>query len=314
MKAGAAQVSRRARVPAVLTMWDILDLAQFTVYVVDVSSHELVYSNHLPESRDAAVAGKLGKCHELIYQQSRPCIDCKMAELLDPAGCANGVRLTYERFNEAADAWFQLQEGTLTLSDGRTVMYSIASDISAVKQMQNNLAEAHAELALKNQQLEDLSVTDRLTGLFNRRKFDEMLACECERAVRTALPLSLMMADIDHFKSVNDTHGHQVGDDLLVAIADLLRQGVRRVDTVARWGGEEFMILCPATHLAAARGVAENIRRNIGATDFAVVGHKTCCFGVAEYRPNEPSEAFVKRADDALYRAKNEGRNQVCSE
>jgi diguanylate cyclase (GGDEF)-like protein len=192
-------------------------------------------------------------------------------------------------------------------------MYSIASDISALKEMQNNLSEAHAELALKNQQLENLSVTDRLTGLFNRRKFDEVLANECERAARTELPLALMMVDIDHFKSVNDSHGHQVGDELLVAIARLLQQGVRRVDTVARWGGEEFMILCPATSRDAACAVAENIRRCIGGTDFPVVGRKTCCFGVAEYRPDEPSEAFVKRADDALYRAKNEGRNQVCS-
>ncbi len=312
MKAASVKASRRARVPAVLTMWDILDLAQFTVYVVDVRSHELIYTNHQSGLQAAAEGGTPGKCYQLMYQQNSPCLDCKIAQLMNAAGQCNGLSLTYERFNEAADAWFQLQEGTLRLSDGRTALYSIASDISAIKAMQNNLSEAHAELALKNQMLESLSVTDRLTGLFNRRKFDEVLANECERAARSALPLALMMADIDHFKSVNDSHGHQIGDELLMAIARLLQQGVRRVDTVARWGGEEFMILCPATSLADACALAETIRRSIGGTDFSVIGRKTCCFGVAEYRPNEPSEALVKRVDDALYRAKNEGRNQVC--
>lgn len=300
------------RVPAALSMWDILDLTNFRVYVVDVASLEVIYANHEIRSQDGFESGAGAKCYQLIYQQESPCLECKIVALIAAASQSRAGRLSYERFNEASDTWFQHQEGLLTLADGRTAMYSIASDISAIKAMQNNLSEAHAELALKNQMLENLSVTDRLTGLFNRRKFDEVLANECERAARTAMPLALMMADIDHFKTVNDSHGHQVGDDLLVAIAGLLQQGVRRVDTVARWGGEEFMILCPATNLAAACAVAENIRHSIGGTDFPVVGRKTCCFGVSEFRPNEPSEALVKRADDALYRAKNEGRNQVC--
>lgn len=314
MKSGPTQVSGLAHVPAALMTWDILGLARFRVHVIDVSSHAVIYSNQKNELQEAGDGSQPGKCYQLISQQSSACLGCKIPELVDAAGQPNGRSLTYERFNEAADAWFQLQEGTLTLSDGRTAMYSIASDISAIKEMQNRLSEAHAELALKNQQLERLSVTDRLTGLFNRRKLDEVLAQECERALRTELPLTLLMVDIDHFKSVNDSHGHQIGDDLLVAIARLLQQGVRKVDTVARWGGEEFMILCPATDLAGARALADNIRRAIGSTDFPVVGHKTCCLGVAQYRPDETPDALVKRADEALYRAKNEGRNQVCTE
>lgn len=296
--------------PADLTMWDILDLAHFRVYVVDPLSHEIVYIN---QKQEPPSTGGASKCYQLIYQQDSPCLSCKLAELLDAAGQAKGGSITSERFNEAADAWFQLQEGTFVLADGRTVMYSIANDISAIKEMQNNLAEAHAELALKNQQLESLSVTDRLTGLFNRRKFDEVLVNECERALRTELPLTLLMADIDHFKSVNDNFGHQMGDQMLVTVAQILQQGVRKVDTVARWGGEEFMILCPATGLASACALAENIRRALEAYDFPGVGRKTCCFGVTEYQPGEAPDAAVKRADDALYRAKNSGRNQVCA-
>lgn len=313
MKEGPTQVSGLAHMPAALTTWDILDLAHFRIHVVDVSSHAVIYTNQKNESQAGYQASIGDKCYQLIYQQRSPCLECKIPELVDAAGQPNGRSLSYEHFNEAADTWFQLQEGTLKLANGRTALYSIASDISAIKEMQNKLSEAHAELALKNQQLESLSVTDQLTGLSNRRKFDELLAQECERALRTHLPLTLLMADIDHFKSVNDSHGHQVGDELLVAIARLLQQSVRKVDTVARWGGEEFMILCPATDLAGARALADNIRRAIGSTYFPVVGHKTCCLGVAQYRPDETPDALVKRADDALYRAKNEGRNQVCT-
>jgi len=197
------------------------------------------------------------------------------------------------------------------LADDRVAMYSIAIDIGEIKEMQNRLAEAHAELAFKNQQLESLSVTDRLTGLFNRRKLDEVLAQECVRAQRTALPLTVIIADIDEFKRVNDLYGHLVGDQLLVEIAGMLQRGVRKVDTVGRWGGEEFMIVCPDTDNEGASVLAENIRLAINSREFPVVGSKTCCLGVAEYRPGEAPEAVVERADAALYRAKNGGRNQV---
>lgn len=293
-----------------LTMWNILDLAHFRFYVVDVLSHEVVYANH---ARQPQEAGDTVKCYQMIYQNERPCMSCKMPELMDAAGQPNGRVLTSERFIEVEDGWFQLQEGTLPLSDGRTAMYSVAIDISEIKQMQNSLAEAHAELAFKNQQLESLTVTDTLTGLFNRRKLDEVLSQECERALRNQSPMTVILADIDKFKSVNDIHGHQVGDQLLIAIAKLLLQGVRKVDTVARWGGEEFMILCPDTTLSGACTVAENIRRAIEHCEFPVAAGKTCSFGVAEYRPGESPQAVIKRADEALYRAKNGGRNQVCS-
>lgn len=293
-----------------LTMQDIFELAQFRVYIVDVLSHEVVYANHNLQLQEVC---DYIKCYQMFYHENSPCLSCKITELLDADGKPNGRIVTSERFNEVDDRWYHLREGTLTLSDGRTAMYSFATDIGEIKEMQNNLAEAHVELALKNQLLESFSITDVLTGLFNRRKFDEVFSLECERARRTQLPLSIMIADIDKFKSVNDTHGHQVGDQLLVEIAKILQQGMRKVDTVARWGGEEFVILCPATSLDGACIAAENIRVQIENTVFPVVGSKTCCFGVAEYHPDEAPEAVIKRADEALYRAKNGGRNQVCA-
>lgn len=171
-----------------------------------------------------------------------------------------------------------------------------------------------AELEQKSRQLESLAITDRLTGLYNRSKFDEVVASECERATRTLAPLSLLMLDIDHFKTVNDSFGHQAGDEVLMTVAQLLRENVRKVDTVARWGGEEFMVLCPATVRSGACSMAEHVRAAVEKHKFPWVGHKTCSLGVAQYRSNEPPAALIERADAALYRAKNEGRNRVCQE
>ncbi len=308
---GSTVRSDQHDVMGTLRLLDILNLAQIKVYVVDVVTHEIIYANHLPDFQGESDPRK---CYQLIYQQDHPCSSCKMSELLAvPDECDRPI-VTYERFNEAEDCWYQLQEGVIDLADGRRAMFSIFNDISAIKAMQNDLSEAHAELAFKNQQLENLSVTDRLTGLFNRRKFDELFANECERTQRTGSPLTMLMVDIDHFKRVNDSYGHQVGDQVLVAVANLLAQGVRKLDTVARWGGEEFMVLCPSTQLAGACTLAENVRATIENSDFPTVGKMTCCFGVAQYRSGETSDALIQRADAALYRAKHDGRNLVRCE
>lgn len=294
-----------------LTKADILDLAPFKVYVVDLTTLEVIYANTGAGHQFAQSSGS-ALCHQQIYREERPCLTCKRAQLLDTNGQPNGEIIISERFNEVDDCWYQLREGSFALSNGRAVMYSIAIDIGDTKKIQNDLAEAHAELALKNQLLERLTVTDSLTGLFNRRKFDEVFLQECERTLRTQQPLSLILVDIDHFKSVNDVHGHQVGDLLLVAFANVLRQCVRSIDTVARWGGEEFMVLCPSTKLSGACVVAEKIRSTMERFDFAGVGLKTCCFGVAEFQANETPQTTIQRADEALYRAKASGRNRVC--
>lgn len=295
-----------------LTKADILDLAAFKVYVVDLLTLEVIYANTGVGQQFAKSPGSV-LCHQLVYREERPCLACKRAQLLDTDGQPNGRIIISERFNEVDDCWYQLREGSFVLSNGRAVMYSIAIDIGDIKKIQNDLAEAHAELAFKNQLLEQLTVTDSLTGLFNRRKFDEVLSQECGRTLRTGQPLSLILVDIDHFKSVNDVHGHQAGDQLLVTFANNLRQSVRTIDTVARWGGEEFMILCPSTNLSSACVVAENVRSIMEHFDFAVVGHKTCCLGVAEFRIDEMPQTTIQRADEALYRAKAGGRNQVCA-
>ncbi|ASA57713.1 hypothetical protein BSQ33_18400 [Vibrio gazogenes] len=161
--------------------------------------------------------------------------------------------------------------------------------------------------------LEVLSVTDRLTGMHNRLKLDETLEREISRADRHNHPLSIIMFDIDDFKVVNDTFGHQVGDEVLCNIAELLKQHVRKTDIPGRWGGEEFLVVCPETDHHGVRILAEKIRQLFMNHDFNVVGHCTCSFGVATRQDNENIEQMIERADMALYTAKDRGKNRVES-
>ena len=159
--------------------------------------------------------------------------------------------------------------------------------------------------------VEELSITDRLTGLFNRMKLEEVFAYELERSHRYATPLSVIILDIDHFKNVNDTYGHQMGDKVLQEIADILENGKRLSDTVGRWGGEEFLFILPETELDGARSRAEILRTAIEAHPFPDIGHKTASFGIAQYHREDTITSLLERADKALYRAKQHGRNRV---
>lgn len=160
--------------------------------------------------------------------------------------------------------------------------------------------------------LRDLANRDRLTGAWNRRMFDQALEHEMTRSRRYGTPLALIMFDIDHFKRVNDTHGHQAGDDLLAALAVYVSANIRESDTLARWGGEEFMVLAPNTDIEAARLLAEHLRALIERGNFGDIGRVTCSFGVTQMEADDTAEEFTGRADAAMYRAKQAGRNRVC--
>lgn len=158
---------------------------------------------------------------------------------------------------------------------------------------------------------EELAITDRLTGLYNRLKLDEVLEYEISKSKRYGTALSLIIIDIDHFKNVNDTYGHQVGDMVLKEVANTLLTCKRESDTIGRWGGEEFLIVLPNTNLAGAMITADKIRTAIENYSFSVVGNKTASLGVSEFLVEENEDSFIERADQALYRAKSGGRNQV---
>jgi diguanylate cyclase (GGDEF)-like protein len=150
---------------------------------------------------------------------------------------------------------------------------------------------------------------DPLTGLYNRRKFNEILTKEIELSLTTYISLSMIFLDIDNFKEVNDTYGHDVGDDVLVALSEILLSTVRTVDFIARWGGEEFVITLQATSASQALSVAENLRKKVFEHDFGLAGKQSISLGITQYIEGETKADFTKRVDEALYEAKNSGKN-----
>ena len=155
---------------------------------------------------------------------------------------------------------------------------------------------------------------DQLTQLLNRRAYSAALEEEVDRAKRYGRPLSLIVFDIDHFKRVNDTHGHAVGDRVLTELAEVASGCVRRTDLLCRIGGEEFVVIAPETDLREAKVLAERLRTHTEEHDFAKVGVVTISLGVATLEPNEKADGLFRRSDSALYRAKKRGRNIVCAD
>lgn len=161
------------------------------------------------------------------------------------------------------------------------------------------------------QQYKLQATTDTLTKIHNRQKFNDIFEKEFYGARRYDKPLSLIMADIDHFKLINDTYGHQTGDKILVEFATILKKHIRLSDSLARWGGEEFMIVAAETSLDEAVAFATNLRDEILAHEFSDQIRLTASFGVAQLKNDDTHTFFLKRVDEALYRAKEAGRNRI---
>lgn len=162
-------------------------------------------------------------------------------------------------------------------------------------------------------ELELLVATDRLTGVGNRRHFEQQAEAECARARRYGIPVTLILFDVDDFKHINDTYGHQVGDAVLITLTRRVASRLRDTDAIARWGGEEFAILAPCTTAAGAETLADKLRSAVADEDFDVVGRVTISLGIAQLMPDESTSRWIARADDRLYEAKRAGRNRVVS-
>lgn len=179
--------------------------------------------------------------------------------------------------------------------------------LSKNKELQNEI------VIRKNteQALEEIAITDPLTFLYNRRKFNEMLKHEIVRERRYKSGLLLIMCDIDNFKKINDTYGHNAGDEVLKTVATIMRSAIRKSDLIARWGGEEFILLISNTDIDWAVVIAEKLRKLIEDADFKVVDKVTASFGLAFFEGDDTGESLVSHADKALYKAKQGGRNAV---
>lgn len=221
----------------------------------------------------------------------------------------------------------------------KTVVYPMQSRIQALAQAQQSLRtaaeeleqrvqERTAELTLANEtlqheikvrtqmqeELQRLAATDTLTGLRNRRAVSAFTEMEIKRAERYGDALSLIMFDIDHFKRINDTFGHLVGDEVLILVAKLISERIRASEVLARWGGEEFILILPQTDMENAVHLAGELRTLMQAYVFPHVGIVTASFGVTQFSPGDSMDNLLHRADIALYRAKENGRNRVAGE
>jgi diguanylate cyclase len=186
--------------------------------------------------------------------------------------------------------------------------------------LQGNLQEQQLQIeALRSNlaEAEETGMRDALTTVWNRRAFDKMLAHQAHEAQRKQEPLSLILADIDHFKKINDRFGHQLGDEVIRLVAATLSRNVKGKDTVARYGGEEFALILPQTSLENAVSVAQQIKRQLETQRWAqkhdghVLGSVTASFGVAQLQPKETRDVLLQRTDKKLYDAKNRGRNCI---
>lgn len=225
----------------------------------------------------------------------------------------NGLRLTLA---------FALEEGSWrirhmhlslpTTEHGDNESYPIKELEERNAVLQRLVEERTRQLNDAVQEIRQLAVTDKLTGLNNRRMLDDLLVMEVERSRRYGNTFSVIMIDIDHFKQFNDAHGHAVGDDVLVEFASRVGAELRKSDMVGRWGGEEFLVICPETDVVQAGEVAEALRTAVAARPFQEGRRLSASFGVAVYEAGDTPEILIVRADMALYAAKHQGRNRVC--
>lgn len=244
------------------------------------------------------------KCWQSLQSgQTGPCAFCTNDRLLDAAGQPAGV-YQWECQNTKNGRWYDCRDKALRWIDGRIVRLEIATDITERKRMEEELRR--------------LAISDSLTGLFNRRHFFKLAQKEYERFRRYHRPLALMMADIDHFKAVNDRYGHLIGDQVLQAVAGILQRNLRQVDILARYGGEEFVMALPETDITTALALAERLRNAISDTVFATEHGPlslTLSLGVVAMSDGNSIsfEYLLDTADRMLYQAKQAGRNRVVA-
>lgn len=215
------------------------------------------------------------------------------------------TELTDRKFKTAMTMALRAYADIITLDSFREILEREVQARTA------ELQEKNRELERLNKELEYQASRDALTGAYNRVKFDSLLEEEIRRCGRYPRPVTLAMLDIDYFKEINDRHGHAMGDSALRQFVKLVVEHIRECDILARWGGEEFVILFLETPLEESHAVAEKIRQRIEGHSFEGFGNMTCSFGITQMREGDDFDALNKRADEALYQAKTAGRNRV---
>lgn len=209
--------------------------------------------------------------------------------------------------------WYLLPQA-ISLPGKRAMEAKIVELMRAEHKLAETNQHLDAEVRRRTAQLEKMATTDELTDLLNRREIMRLLELEIARAARQNTPLSIMMLDLDHFKAINDTHGHQAGDQTLKRTAERFKQLLRKTDFIGRVGGEEFLVILPDTPINSALELAERIRLRLqqDTADTPSIPMCTASIGIAECLAGDSLQSLIQRADESLYQAKTNGRNCVC--
>lgn len=284
----------------------VLDNLDALVYVADFNTYRLLYLNAYGRRIWGEGVGR--RCWEVFQRGQGPCSFCTNPVLLGPDG-RPGPPYVWEYKNPVNQRWFLCRDRAIYWTDGRLVRMQIATDITDRKEMEMALKAAHREARAA-------ALRDELTGLYNRRAFFELGERLLVRAKRQYSPLAILMCDLDHFKKINDTYGHEAGDQVLRAIGQLLREKVRDSDIAARIGGEEFALLLPETSVREAMNLADRLLqllRSLRVEHNGQTIRPTASIGLAMKQPQDTHnlEQLLSRADHAMYLSKAAGRDRL---
>ena len=259
-----------------------------------VSDEKIIYTNPAFEKMLAYSSKYLEDktFYDLLDEKNKKLLKENLELLISSKKSQIEFLLSIKRKNNE-EIWINIKTKAI-FENEKTIYINVIKDITTSK--------------IEREKLEKLASIDLLTSIYNRRKFEELFDREYKRSKRYKSELSIIFFDIDYFKKINDTYGHDVGDVILKEVSSTITKNLRETDIFARWGGEEFIILLPETNSNKAFEVAENIRIAILNTNFKDVKRVTISLGITQLK-QELQKSFLKRADQALYKAKNEGRN-----
>ena len=294
------------------------ETSSFALSIVDIETKKILYTNSA--MNNFMVNPEEESCYKAMYGQESQCSWCGLK-------VSDTDAFEFEYFNEKTNRWYQVQNKPTQLKNGTNVLVSIAIDISMQKEAQAHFITTQVKLVQQTEKLKKaqaelslLASIDPLTKLFNRRYFTKMSSSILNLAQRKRTDTAIIMIDIDNFKSINDTYGHKIGDDVIVVLSDKLQDLSRKSDIVSRWGGEEFLILLPDTDATKAMVLAQKIRKSVESLILTLENDKilnfTISLGISQMKNESEKdiESVIIRADKALYKAKDSGRNQVFIE